>query len=383
MNGIPRRTSLVEQTAEILRQGLATGRWRGELPGELHLSETLQVSRSTLRAALDILHREGAFRVTRGRRRQLSPLNVRTALPRSTTVAVVSSLPLHEHSASSILTFHELRRRLQAAGFELQFHSLPQTIKAADHRRLESLVEPDSAACWVLSSCSIGVQRWFLQRGLPTLVLGSCHQGLDLPCFQLDAAAACRHALGVLHRHGHRHIGLLLPNSPFAGSVKIEASLRQTCLALSASERMEPIVRHHSGGVAGVEQVTAALLRLPSPPTALIVMMPRDALTVLCHLLLHRWRVPDDISLVSLFDDTFMENASPALARYRCDHSTYARRLARQVIEFAKSGATPRSISVLLDFFPGATIGRPEGVAQVSPPNGSPSDRQTVAAAAV
>jgi len=112
-------------------------------------------------------------------------------------------------------------------------------------------------------------------------------------------------------------------------------------------------------------------------------MMPRDALTVLCHLLLHRWRVPDDISLVSLFDDTFLENASPALARYRCDHSTYARRLARQVIEFAKSGATPRSISVLPDFFPGATIGRPEGVAQVSPPHGSPSDRQTVAAAAV
>lgn len=347
------------------------------------MSDLLQVSRSTLRAALDILRRERAFRVTQGRRRQLSPLNVRTALPRSTTVAVVSSLPLHEHSASSILTFHELRRRLQASGFELQFHSLPQTIKAANRRRLESLVEPDSAACWVLSSCSIGVQRWFMQRGLPTLVLGSCHQGIDLPWFRLDAAAACRHALGVLRRRGHRRIGLLLPNSPFAGSVEIEASLRETCLGLSGPEGVLPTVRHHTGGVVAVEQAVSALMRPESRPTALIVMMPRDALTVLCHLLLHRWRVPDDISLVSLFDDTFLENASPALARYRCDHSTYARRLARQVIEFAKSGATPRSISVLPDFFPGATIGLPDGAAQVSPPHGSPSVRRTVAAAAV
>src|SRR5687768_3760981 len=51
----PRREFLADQVAAILRREIAAGRWRGWLPGERALSRTLNVSRPTLRAALQQL----------------------------------------------------------------------------------------------------------------------------------------------------------------------------------------------------------------------------------------------------------------------------------------------------------------------------------------
>ena len=51
----PRREFLADQVAAILRREITAGRWSGWLPGERALSRTLNVSRPTLRAALQQL----------------------------------------------------------------------------------------------------------------------------------------------------------------------------------------------------------------------------------------------------------------------------------------------------------------------------------------
>jgi DNA-binding GntR family transcriptional regulator len=52
MDRLPQRASLVAQTVEVLREAIAAGEWPQWLPGELELTDRLQVSRVTLRAAL-------------------------------------------------------------------------------------------------------------------------------------------------------------------------------------------------------------------------------------------------------------------------------------------------------------------------------------------
>src|SRR6185503_7916079 len=70
---IARRPSLVDAAVGILRRDLQSGIWREYLPGEHRLCERLQISRPTLRHALEMLRREGLIEVSQGRRRRITP----------------------------------------------------------------------------------------------------------------------------------------------------------------------------------------------------------------------------------------------------------------------------------------------------------------------
>ena len=54
-----RRLSISEQTTAHLRERLRSGQWGGHLPGVMRLCAEMQVSQTTLRAALCQLEAEG------------------------------------------------------------------------------------------------------------------------------------------------------------------------------------------------------------------------------------------------------------------------------------------------------------------------------------
>lgn len=54
-----RKLSIAEQTAEHMREGIRSGRWRGELPGVLLLAKACDVSKDAMRDAMRILEAEG------------------------------------------------------------------------------------------------------------------------------------------------------------------------------------------------------------------------------------------------------------------------------------------------------------------------------------
>src|ERR1044071_5826420 len=59
MEPLPKRTSLVHETARTLKLWIGSGILKEALPGELQLKERLKVGRDTLRAALRMLAEEG------------------------------------------------------------------------------------------------------------------------------------------------------------------------------------------------------------------------------------------------------------------------------------------------------------------------------------
>jgi len=390
-----RRLSLVDQVAATLRTELDGSRWPTQLPGEHQLATLLQVSRSTLRQALQLLQREGRLAVRRGSRWR--PLPARDDTPRSRSasrglpdrsspsrvrspsapaslahprprptqrpgiagtevVAMISSLPSAEQSWSSILIRDELRAQLQRAGMELQTHVLTQRSPRSGGAALRRLLTHTGAAAWVLASCSEAVQRHFERGGQPALVLGSAHPGVALPAFRIDLGAALHHALGTLHRHGHRQLALLLPRTPFAGTRVVAASLANSAGWLS-ERGMAVTVREHESSTPGVGAALAGLLASQARPTALIVMLPGDALSTLGHLHARGVRVPETMSLICLFDDPYLARLTPALARYTCDPALFVRRLARQLIRLVHSGARPAPVAVVPEFIRGGTLG--------------------------
>jgi len=422
-----RRLSLVDQVAAALRMELDASRWPTQLPGEHQLAAQLQVSRSTLRQALQLLRREGRLAVRRGsrwrpasddgarpgsgsgRRSQTTPASpprgrseprrpapsargsrlpsgtrpgsgspatastvaaarthsappasAQAQPPSADVVAMISSLPSAEQSWSSILIRDELRAQLQRAGLELQTHVLAQRSPRSGGAALRRLLAHAGATAWVLASCSEAVQRHFEEGGRPALVLGSAHPGVRLPAFRIDLGAALRHALATLQRHGHRQIALLLPRTPFAGTREVAASLAEATGWLR-ERGMAVTVREHESSAHGVGLALTGLLASQARPSALIVMLPGDALSALGHLHARGVPVPQALSLICLFDDPYLARLTPALARYACDPTLFVRRLARQLIRLVRSGVRPTPVAVVPEFIRGGTLGSCSG----------------------
>ena len=97
---------------------------------------------------------------------------------------------------------------------------------------------------------------------------------------------------------------------------------------------------------------------LQERPTALVFTSTSQLLTCYSWLVSRGIRVPADVSLVSLANDSWFEDLHPPLCYYQPDARFMSREIATRVIELVQTGRVARkSLRMRLKFVPGATIG--------------------------
>jgi DNA-binding LacI/PurR family transcriptional regulator len=360
MQAIPRRQSLVSQTATILREEIRQGQWREWLPGERALCEALQVSRNTLRAAVAQLKREGVIRSMHGAGNRILVL---PELPagnlRSRDVALLSPEALQRLRPSMALWIDELRAMLSERGCRLHLFHGPQYFRVNPGAALEKLVAQHRHGCWVLALSNEPIQRWFERSGVPCVVAGTGYPGVNLPFRDLDHHAICRHAAGVMLGLGHRKIALLLHKSRRAGDLESEAGFLEGVRA-SPHKEASASATYHAATVGSISAALRRLMNLSPPPTALLVANAYHYLTVVSWLARAGVRVPQDVSVVSRDEDTFLSFLVPAPSRYVASPHTMAKSLLRPVLEMLDGGVvTQRGIRIMPDFVRGETIVAP------------------------
>jgi DNA-binding LacI/PurR family transcriptional regulator len=200
------------------------------------------------------------------------------------------------------------------------------------------------------------MQRWFTEHQLPCVVLGSCYPQIALPSVDTNYVAVCRHAVGQFLTHGHRRIVLLNPPPGAAGDMKAEAGFLEAVQKTSLPN-VEARIVHHDGTVRSVCSRLDWLMRSPAPPTALLVSRAQHVLTVLGHLLLCGFRVPEDVALISRDDDSFLEIVVPSLARYSGNPEVFATKLSRVVLGIVRGKHTADEHRIMPNFVPGMTLG--------------------------
>jgi DNA-binding LacI/PurR family transcriptional regulator len=353
---LPQRHSLVTATVESLREGIQRGYWQDHLPGERELCALLQVSRRTLRAALAELERSGWLGVTQRRSRRIdySPTPASLALQRK-EIAVLAA---YSHSTmSSLLMFalDVLREKLARAGYTTVLHSQPACFTARPARALEKLVAQHPAEAWLIFGSKEPMQRWFIERRLPCLVVGSCPPTIALPSVDFDHRAVCSHAGKLLLRRGHRRIALVLPRNAYGGDLESETGLQE---ALAASpEPAELRAIRHDGTTAHLCLLLDRALRSSSPPTAFLVARPIPALTVMMHLLRRGRRIPQDAAIIARESDPSLHCSTPALTHYAVNPEHFARRLSLAVRQLAETGVLPpRAIRLMPKFVAGESV---------------------------
>ncbi|MDB6170603.1 MAG: transcriptional regulator [Verrucomicrobia bacterium] len=310
-----RRASVADQAAAALRESIRQGAWGDLLPGEHELARRLSISRPTVRAALARLADDGIVAIKKGCRTRLCAMRRKNfaAAPPTVCLVVPASRESHAYSGHPVLMEMRAQLAVQGVGWEEVFDRTlggrhPET-------RLASIVNGRHHVCWVLLGAPATIQRWFQQARVPTLVLGSCHEGIALPSVDVNYYAMGWHAGGCLTKNGHRRVAVVLPHRPLAGDLAclhgLTAYVARRDQPVSVAEVTAGPSR--AGLLAGLDR----LLAKPEPPTAVVCLHVAHVLMVLVHLLRSGRRVPRDISLLCRETHAAVDLGLPELTRYR------------------------------------------------------------------
>jgi hypothetical protein len=358
-----RRSTVADQAAVALRRAIEQGQLANALPGEITLARRLGVSRPSVHAALEQLAHAGLVEIRVGRRtRILSRSAMRSGRPARPTLAVISVGPGELESITQAPVMLHLRAEAASRGLEWDPVFEAKLAGPGAAPRLRQLVAGRRETCWVLHSCPAWLQHWFATARLPTLVLGTCAPGVALPSVDLDFRSVGWHAAGMLARHGHRAVALVLPAAPQPGDVACRegfqayfARLRRADTRISELAVTAPVPR-------AITRLRYALTG-PQRATAVFVMREASALAAYTQVLELGLAVPRDVSVVSRDTHPLIDAALPQLTRYGTSplkQATLAIRAAQAVL--AGTAGRPRPRLVAPQYIAGATLGPAPGV---------------------
>jgi DNA-binding LacI/PurR family transcriptional regulator len=346
--------SIAMQVAQTLRTEIAGRSWHRSLPGERQLAVQFQVSRKTIRKALAELRAEGALHTERnrgsvipGRRRRRGPAHPR--------IALLLPEPLEGSRPFTALWVNRLMGLLQETGHPLQIFHGTKYFGPNAAGALARLTDAHSARCWLVARSNRPLQEWFAASGLPALIAGSAHPGVSLPSVDLDHRALCRHAAGLFLRQGHRRLALFLEPGGHGGDVESEQGFRAGLAAVPGAA--DPLVCTPERSAPSIIREVRRLLARREPPTGLLLSNSYSYLTVLSYLGSLGQRVPQDISVVSRDEETFLRFMHPTPTCYATPPAKFAQALHQALKRILAGDRSPFAIRIMPDLVPGESVG--------------------------
>lgn len=352
-----RRASVAEQAAAALRDSIRQGAWSDLLPGEHELARRLSISRPTVRAALAQLAEAGLVRIQKGRRTRLCEPRRKGAGEAPPTVCLIVPSPRESMNVNGHPLLMEMRAQfaVQGIGWEEVFD---RTLAGREpEHRLASIVRGRRHVCWLLIGASAAIQRWFQTARVPTLVLGSCHAGVELPSVDVNYYAIGWHAAGCLSRHGHRSVALVLPHRLLAGDMECVRGLTEYGRRLG--KEISPVELSAVPSRAAFFAALDRLLARPQAPTAIFCIHVPEVLAVLMHVLRSGRRVPRDLSLMCRETRPSVDQGLPEITRYRSPVLKQARQAVRMAQSMLAGHHVPtKPHRIMPAFVPGETLAR-------------------------
>ncbi|MBB5353782.1 hypothetical protein HNR46_004044 [Haloferula luteola] len=354
MVDIPRRILIHDQLVEQLREGIRLGRWQGELPAEAKLGREFQVSRMTLRKALAQLANEHCIELGgRGRFHRIlsSPMEPHEAPPR--TVRCLTPYSFRAWSTGLREVFDLVVERLSAHGYRMEVEHRPALFERFQPHRFEDLVRIPDTAAWLLCFSNEEILRWFSSRRISAVVLGRVPDGAILNAIHPDSEAEGRHAAGIFYARGHREVVYLRANLTSIGDRICSEVFLSEFRRLGGTGRLVT----HDTDPPSVSRCMMNLLASKPRPTGVFVGCSEVAISVVCYLQAAGLRVPDDVSVISAWDDYHLDFTFPAISRYRTDGTMIGRRVSDMLLDVVQHGrGKVRTTVVIPDFVPAGSV---------------------------
>ena len=360
MEHLPKRTSLVLETAATLKEWIATGVLRDVLPGELQLKRRLRVGRDTLRLALKSLTDEGwVSPSSKGRQRWVNTQHPSLAAdPNATKLPARFLSPKPIETVVTFLEMEDTRLRLAEQGRQVRFLAPAVFHLKQPEYHLERLVRANPSCAWILFMATDPMQRWFEREGLPAFIYGSPFPGVGLPYVVSNWEEAAYHAGVQLVRRGHRVIGIMEYHVQFPGVLREEQGLERALEVLKGEGKLLRFKDDRTPD--SIAKALESAFSIRDRPTALVFTYTAQLLTCYSWMVSKGLRVPGDVSMISLANDSWFDDLHPRLCYYRPDTRLMSRSIADRVLELVETGrVTKEDGHIRLEYVPGATIGPP------------------------
>jgi LacI family transcriptional regulator len=363
----PRRVLLAEQVAQSIEQEIDAGRWREWLPSERALQRVLNVSRQTVRAALERLQAARRIAVEPYRGYRILSVKRRSTAPASAPlrdVGVICSEPVYRMPPRFIQVLDIFRALCAEAGLGVDVLE-GQRFKRTDPGRLmPRLVRSSPKACWVLVLADRRMQEWFENSGVPAVVYGNVYSGLSLPGAGINYHACIRHATALLLAKGHRRIALVAYDARRAGEQDSVRGFREAFEAHRGEPAVPLVLERPDSDADALCRQLDGVLRTAQRPTAFVVTHTHHYATVATHLARRGLRVPEDVSLICRSEDPFLQFMRPRPAFYRANMEVAAKLLFDRVRHAIEGTAKPGDQRLLVpELIAGGSVGPPPALA--------------------
>ncbi len=355
----PRRELLVDQVAAALRREIAAGRWREWLPGERNLIRVFNVSRGTLRTALQqlVAARELTLQPKTGYRVRTSPQRKTVAAAGAgSEIGLICPERLYSMPSYVVQLVDLVRSMAAEAGLHFELFDGGRIARTDPGRFMPPLVRGHPKACWIPIMADRRLQQWFARTGTPAVIYGNVYPDLPLGSVGIDYRACIRHATSLLLGRGHRRIALVTHDLRRAGEQESIAGCHEAFRA--HGDGAPTLIAQPDDDAAALRRKIDRLFALREPPTAVIAFRTHHYAMVATRLLELGKRIPGDVALVCRGEDVFMRFISPTPAFYRVNVELLARSLFRAVLRVVGGATgTGEQHRIVPEFVPGASLG--------------------------
>lgn len=360
MQSLPPKNNRVLLTFESIRLDIETGKLTSPLPGERELASRLQVSRKTLRKALELLERDAWITpVAHGRRRQIlklpnvSQTNASTELA-GKIVITIAPRPLDLMGGIERLFQNSLARYCEKYGMTLKHRHIDVSHLQHPAYRLSEFILNNPADAYLLQHSTPSMQQWFAAEKVPSLILGSRWGNLPLPAVDGDHGAMAVHAASLLLRNGHKSVALLMPSPQKRGLEIFTQKLYETAPSIDFFT-----VLHEETPESTAAASTKLLTRHSGPPTAVISAFAFSAVCLASSAGQLGLRIPQDISIISLSHDEMLNYFQPSISSYKVDWENYTKTVQKSLTDLLRHPRSPIVDPALVtpDFVKGKSLG--------------------------
>lgn len=356
----PRRVLLADQVAQSIQAEIAAERWIEWLPSERALQRILNVSRQTIRAALERLVEIGGIAVEpyRGYRIVSQTKTKRvTVVTERRELGLICSEPVYRMPPRFIQVLDVFRALCAEAGLNVEVLEGQRFVRTNPARLMPRIVGISPKACWILALAKRPLQEWFDQSGLPVVVYGNVYAGLQLTSAGINYHACIRHATSLLLAKGHRRIAFVAYDVRAAGEEDSVRGFREAYSAHRGDKGTPLVIERPDGDVDALCRQLDGAIRSEQPPTAYIVSHTHHYATVATHLVSRGYRIPEDVSLICRSEDPFLQFLRPKPVFYRANMEVAARLLFDRVMQAMSGTARPGDQRLLVpELVPGGSV---------------------------